>query len=129
MSRNYLIRLHKNIKLLNAWFNKERVERERKEKKKTIKAYQNSDNNTTSTVEKSSTVTKVGHMSSPKTSEFRHLWTARVVHFIYRLWLVLVSLDSPRRNLSNDTSGVIIEVLVCLWYIFFSLFYLSPRNM
>jgi len=75
MSRNYLIliRLHQNIKLLDAWFNKEREERERKEKKKTIKTYQNSDNDTISTIEKSSTVIKVGHMSSPKTSEFRHL--------------------------------------------------------
>ena len=50
-----------------------RKERERKEKKKTIKTYQNSDNDTISTIEKSSTVIKVGHMSSPKTSEFRHL--------------------------------------------------------
>jgi hypothetical protein len=62
-----------------------RERRERKEKKKTIKTYQNSDNDTISTIEKSSTETKVGHMSSPKTSEFRHLETARVVHFVYRL--------------------------------------------
>jgi hypothetical protein len=50
-----------------------RKERERKERKKTIKAYQNYDNDTISTIGKSPTMTKVGHMSSSKTSEFRHL--------------------------------------------------------
>jgi hypothetical protein len=120
MSCNYHMWLYQNIKLLDTWFNKKRVKREkRKKKKKTIKAYQNFDNDTTSIVGKSLTITSVGHMSSLKISELRHLWTACVVNFVYLLWLILVSLDLSRRDLSNNTSGVIIEVLVCLLYLFF----------
>lgn len=42
--------------------------------------------------ERSLMVTGVGHVRNPKTSELRHFWTARVTHFVHRLWPFMVSL-------------------------------------
>jgi hypothetical protein len=68
---------------------------------------------------------RVGHMSGPKASEPWHLWIARVTFSVHRLWTSLVLLNLSRRNLSNNTCGIIIRALMCLKYFFFFVFFLS----
>jgi apolipoprotein N-acyltransferase len=92
----------------------------------------NSDDDITDTVRKISTrwiqwdqrsqmVNGMGHTSYPKVSGLTCFWAACVTHSNYRWWPFLVSLDSFCQDFFNDTSSVIIRVLMCLW-ICFSLF-------
>jgi hypothetical protein len=64
--------------------------------------------------ERSPTVIEVGHTSSSKASEPLYHWTARVALSVYRLWSSLVLLDSSRRDIYNDNSGVVVVVSICL---------------
>lgn len=101
------------------WFDiKKREDRE----KKILGTHQNFDDDIISIIGKisirrfqrhqkrSQTVTAVGHTSDPMTSKPQHLWTARMIQFVHRLWSFLVSLDSFHRDLLNDIDGVIILV-------------------
>jgi hypothetical protein len=101
------------------WFDiKKREDRE----KKILGTHQNFDDDIISIIGKisirrfqrhqkrSQTVTAVGHTSGSKTSEPQHLWTARMIQFVHRLWSFLVSLDLFHQDLLNDVDGVIILV-------------------
>jgi hypothetical protein len=129
---------------------RETREREKKKwKKKILKAHRNSNNNIIDIVEKISMIwiqwhhqyhkkyleekrpitlkkitnmTKVGHTSFLKASEHRHLWMTCITHFVHRYSPFLVLLHLSHQDLFNDIDCIIIEVSVCLQYLFFSSF-------
>jgi len=70
-------------------------------------------------------VTGMDHMSRQKQVSPPHLCPAHVAHYVLGLWPFLVLLYLFRRDLSNDTSCVIIGVSMCLLslFIFFLIFF------
>lgn len=121
---------------------REREKQGKKKEKKSLKTYQNFNNDTTSTNEKismrwiqqhqgrSQRVIEVGHTSRPNVSSLICLQTDRMAHYRYCLLPSLMSFDSSRWDLFNSTSGVVTGALVCLWdlYIFFFLLFMSSLS-
>jgi len=112
---------------------REEREKKKEKKKRILESYQSFNNDIISAVRKISmrqiqqhqdlVYPRVGHMSGPKASEPWHLWIARVTFSVHRLWTSLVLLNLSRRNLSNNTCGIIIRALMCLKYFFFLCFF------
>jgi hypothetical protein len=73
-------------------------------------------------------VIEVSHTSSLEASESWHHWTTRVALSIHRLWPSLELLNLFRWHISNDNSGVVVGVLICLQsnFCLFSLFFFLP---
>jgi apolipoprotein N-acyltransferase len=115
---------------------RDRREREKSKKKKIIEANWSSYDDNISIVEnismrrvqwhqiRSQMVNKVGNTSCPKMLGLAYFWAAYVAHSGYHWWSFLVSLDSFCQYFSNATNDIIIGVFVCLFFFYFSSYWI-----
>jgi len=113
----------------------ERSEKKQTKRKKiTLKTHQSSNKDSTfrkistrwiqQLERKSQTMNRVSHTIRLKVLGLTCLWATCVTCSGHNWWSFLVSLDSSHFDLSNNTSNVVIEVLMCLQYHFFYTFFI-----